>query len=313
MNVLQLTRAFIAIALAALCLGAGYGVSRLVESPIKVNAPDSQKLLIEGKELFDEGNFKKSAEKYEAALKVFPKNGEAWFMHGLCAHYATDYITARTDFEKSIENDYQPGLSHFNIGCGYSLLGQKPEAIYELQMAVKNGLMMRSHYATDPDLQSLQNEPEIKELLASLQHPLSRFPQAVAMERRIGSWDVFNGSDKYRGTMRSSMALNGYGIEEHLVSAVGLSEESLYLYNRKDNTWTCTFADGQGAIGQFKGVVKDGILQVSGPMTGTQSGIRRITIEFMPEGIIQEKHESAPAAGKPFTLIDVYTLKPSQG
>lgn len=312
MTALQLSRALIAIAAAALCLGAGWGINRLVDSPAAVR-PDSQKLMQDGYATFETGDFKVSKVQFEKAVGLFPENGEAWFMLGLLNHYDKQYDKAQDCFKKSIQYEYRPGLSHFNIACGMALTGKRREAIYELNLAVETGLTLRSHYATDPDLTSLHDDPEFKQLLASLQHPLMQYPEAVAMERRIGSWDVFNRDQRYLGTLRSTMTLSGYGIEEYLVGSSGLSEQSLFLFNRKSKTWVCTHGDGKGEIVELTGKVEGDQIEFTGKKSGAAEGMERITIEFLPEGLIREIHEQAAGEGQPFAQVDILTLKPYQG
>jgi len=56
--------------------------------------------------------------------------------------------------------------SAYNVACGYSLLGQKEEAIDWLETSIKAGFSKIDHLRKDPDLDNLRNEKRYKKLLA---------------------------------------------------------------------------------------------------------------------------------------------------
>jgi hypothetical protein len=55
--------------------------------------------------------------------------------------------------------------SAYNVACGYSLAGQKEEALDWLELSVKSGFAKIDHLRNDPDLDNLRAEKRYKRLL----------------------------------------------------------------------------------------------------------------------------------------------------
>lgn len=53
----------------------------------------------------------------------------------------------------------------YNVACGYSLKGDKKNAIKWLEISIKNGFRNFRHMERDTDLDNIRNEPEYKELI----------------------------------------------------------------------------------------------------------------------------------------------------
>ena len=306
----HMARSFVAILAAGAVLLTGFAVGKAFESKKEVPA-DTTAMMREAYVLYDKNAGKESEAKFREIIQRDPENGEAWFMVGMFRHFNKDFPSARECFEKAQAFGYRPALAQFNIACGYSLLNEKQNAMLHIRQAIELGLTNRSHFATDPDLQNLQDLPEFKALVASLEHPLSKYPEAVAMEGLIGSWDVFNSKNNWVGSLRAAMTLNWYGIEEHLTSAIGLGRQSLYIFDAKTKTWQMIGGDNSGNYGVLSGTAKDGKLIFMGKGGGDYSGANRVTIQFNSDGSVTEIIEVEDAA-KSWKVKETYQLKPTR-
>jgi tetratricopeptide (TPR) repeat protein len=55
--------------------------------------------------------------------------------------------------------------SAYNVACGYSLKGDKKNAIKWLEISIKNGFRKFKHMERDTDLDNIRDEPEYKKLI----------------------------------------------------------------------------------------------------------------------------------------------------
>jgi len=70
----------------------------------------------------------------------------------------------RLDLKLSRLLPHEPEV-HYNLACSYALLGEKKKAIETLRKAVILGYRDYSHMQEDPDLESLRNDEEFKEII----------------------------------------------------------------------------------------------------------------------------------------------------
>lgn len=311
MNKFQMLRSLVAILAAGAVLATAFAFGRLMETK-SPPAPDSAVLMREAYALYDKNEAKESEQTFREIIQNDAENGEAWFMVGMFRHYAKDFTAARDCFLKAEQFGYRPALAQFNIACGYSLQNRTEEAMVHIRRSIELGLTSRSHFSTDPDLKNLQQLPEFKALVASMAHPLAKYPEAVALEGLIGTWDVFNSKNSWMGTLRTGMTLNGYGIEEHLTSAVGLGRQSLFVFDSKTKKWQMIGGDNSGNYGVLSGTIQGDKIVFQGQGGGEVSGPQRVTISFNSDGTVTEVYETGDPAGKNWRVRDTYTLKPAR-
>jgi len=83
-------------------------------------------------------------------------------------HEAKKFDEAIAGFKKLYKKfqDSDLGISSaYNVACGYALLGKKDEAIEWLQKSIKAGWSNFEHMESDPDLDSLRNDPRYKKII----------------------------------------------------------------------------------------------------------------------------------------------------
>ena len=72
-------------------------------------------------------------------------------------------------FEKAIATGNAFALDHYNLACGYAILGEKDRAFVELEKAAAMGFKSRDQVVNDPDLNSLRSDKRYDVLIAKLE------------------------------------------------------------------------------------------------------------------------------------------------
>ena len=90
---------------------------------------------------------------------------------GMKLYYAKDYAGAAKQFRAAIAADPKYVLAHYNLASMAALLGDKPTVLAELRW-LHDSADPEAHAAlakapTDPDLESVLDDPEIKKLLGT--------------------------------------------------------------------------------------------------------------------------------------------------
>lgn len=97
--------------------------------------------------------------------EVFVKaSGARWFQVGLDRHYSDRFEEAIDAFERSIEAGYKPGVSAYNIACGYARMGERDAAFEWLDRARDHGFDLDEYLESDSDLASLHGDPRFEHL-----------------------------------------------------------------------------------------------------------------------------------------------------
>lgn len=99
---------------------------------------------------------------------VTPETGSEWYDLGMEYHRADRYPEAIAAFKQALEKGYRIDGTKYNIACGYSLMGDRNNAIYWLRHAIEAGYDSYDHIADDSDLDPLRGDPEFQALLVSL-------------------------------------------------------------------------------------------------------------------------------------------------
>ena len=122
----------------------------------------------EGNNFLKQNNLEEAISNYKMALHHNKKFEEAYI------NLSTAYLNTK-QFESSLKtlntlesiNPRHP-LLHYNFACYYSLLGNISMGIKSLRQAVTNGFKNHRILKTDPDIESLRQDPRFKELQSLL-------------------------------------------------------------------------------------------------------------------------------------------------
>ena len=107
-----------------------------------------------------------AAEHHKQMLERYPASGRAWFNYGYASLQARDFENGIQAFRKTIEMNYRPATSAYNIACAYSLQGNADAAFEWLGRAEAAGFKLRDYVDDDDDLDKLHRDPRWKELVA---------------------------------------------------------------------------------------------------------------------------------------------------
>ena len=129
-----------------------------------------RQLLSEGAALLADGRFEKARHKFQDVVQKDPQRAEGYNGVGVTFYARGDYDEALAWYKRSLEADPRFGDAFYNMGCVYALKQRKQLAFRYLRMAALNHYSEREAMEKDPDLTSLHDEPQWRELLDSM-HP----------------------------------------------------------------------------------------------------------------------------------------------
>ncbi len=129
---------------------------------------DLKAILKEAKAYLEEGYFERARKLFLKALEKDPQNPVIYNGIGVTYYARRDFQEAMRWYKKSIDVNPEFGDGYYNIACIYSLLGKKNLAIKYLKIALLNGYVSLKAMEEDPDLNSIRDEPEYKELIKQL-------------------------------------------------------------------------------------------------------------------------------------------------
>lgn len=260
------------------------------------SAEDSYKLLQVAKERFSTGEMAEAERLFKEAAIKQETNGEAWFMYGLCRHYAKDWTGARNAFEKAIDLGHMPELGLYNIACGYAREGNIEMSLQFLETALDRGFTRSSYLTSDPDLRNLRSDPRFQALISKVSSELEEDPIASYMADWLGEWDVYEG-DRWIGSAQYVEAMNGYAIELHFSNYVGQMSQGLYTFDANKKEWRRMLVDESGRISESIGKLTDGenfifVGQVTDPKEAVTYH-ERVSWQTEPDGAINVKIENS--------------------
>ena len=87
------------------------------DNAVSVSGAPSMAYFLKARSMHKLGNVKEALREYNTAIKMSPKNGQAYYYRGLL-HVATDQIAnACKDFKAAVKNDYSPAENSVNKYC----------------------------------------------------------------------------------------------------------------------------------------------------------------------------------------------------
>lgn len=101
----------------------------------------------------------------EPAEPIDPARVQALHREASRRHQAQDYRGAVALYRQLLQLSPDDATALYNTACGYSLLGEKTEAVAFLERAVAAGFTDFAHIRTDTDLDPLRAEPGYLQLL----------------------------------------------------------------------------------------------------------------------------------------------------
>jgi serine/threonine protein kinase/tetratricopeptide (TPR) repeat protein len=102
----------------------------------------------------------------ERALALNPSDSRGLYLGAIELQYGGDTVKSEEWARRAVQSDPVNPLLLYNIGCLYSVAGKSGLALDHLERAMELGMRNRDWLMTDPDLNSLRNDPRFKALLS---------------------------------------------------------------------------------------------------------------------------------------------------
>ncbi len=109
-----------------------------------------------------------AAEAYQQYVKQNPDDPAAWHRLGTSRIFLKQYPEAIKNLEQAIKLTGGQALDFYNLACALALSGQREKALDNLEKAINAGFTNRQQYETDSDLDSLRETERFKGLLKRL-------------------------------------------------------------------------------------------------------------------------------------------------
>ena len=122
---------------------------------------------MEAEHAYREKDWSRTIELSEKWANIEPGNGKPWYLWGMSLYHKGDYLHAALNIDKAVKYGIAGENSYFNLACAWSCSNNKGKAIDALKRSVATGLIFASQLK-DPDLKSIQDEPEVKQIIKKL-------------------------------------------------------------------------------------------------------------------------------------------------
>jgi Flp pilus assembly protein TadD len=143
-------------------LGQGSGPGAPGEA---AEAPSLARLLQEAQRHQRTGNWEAAVASFRKAIEVDPESAPAWFGLAYSLHASGDYENAIEAHRKAATFEQIKGIALYNLACAYALTSETDKAIEALAASKKAGFDVADAAASDPDLDSLRDDPRFVMLI----------------------------------------------------------------------------------------------------------------------------------------------------
>ena len=95
-------------------------------------APPGPRALMDGERLIHEGKYSLAIQRLEQAIRLLPRNAQAWNHLGLACHGAGQFDEAIKAYQQAVAIDRNLFVVHYNLGCLYLEQNNLPAALSAL-------------------------------------------------------------------------------------------------------------------------------------------------------------------------------------
>lgn len=283
---------------------------------ISCSSTISQDLLKQGKQQFQDQEWKPAVKTFKQILDDEPQNGEAWFYLGLSFHSLKMYQEALHAYNYADSLGFTQAQTRYNMACSYSLMNEKGKALHALAEAMNAGFQQLQQLLSDTDLDNIRNEPAFQELLLQLEqrvYPCIHNPKYKEFDFWVGEWEVFNQQGQKVGENHIQKMMRGCLILENWKSVRGSVGTSMNYYDPASNTWKQNWVDENGQIIWYSGEVRDGAMHFEGEMIDQEGRIEmaKVVLKLLPNGNVHHLIKHSKDSGKTwYTRLDgIYVKK----
>jgi beta-lactamase regulating signal transducer with metallopeptidase domain len=107
--------------------------------------------------------------RYERIVRQHPDIARAWFNYGFVLVEGGQPRASIDAFTHALNADYRPGTVMYNLGCAYSLLGERQASIHWLMKSAATGFDVGGRAKGDRDLENVRDDRWLAERIADAQ------------------------------------------------------------------------------------------------------------------------------------------------
>ena len=107
--------------------------------------------------------------RYERIVRQHPDIARAWFNYGFALVEGGQPRASIDAFTHALHADYRPGTVMYNLGCAYSLLGERQASINWLMKSAATGFDVGGRAKGDRDLENVSDDRWLAERIADAQ------------------------------------------------------------------------------------------------------------------------------------------------
>ncbi len=314
---LNRTRSLVASLVVCSGLLAGVPSAGAALQPASSASPSVQTQLQRGQQLVNEGKPGEAIPIFRAVTEAQPNHAGAWFFLGYCLHADGQLDEAIEAHTRAAAFPQVAGTALYNLGCAHALQGNPDEAFRALQRAVDTGMPNQPQWDSDPDLDSLRDDPRW-ERLEQRRGFAGGFTNALRFW--VGDWDCYSTSGQLSGRNTLELRVGGNVIHESWTpEGGGPPGESWNWFDPAEGTWNQLWVSAGGVRTHFVGTPMGSGVLFEGTQTQATGTTARVRMHVRPitDGRVQQtgtQLDEASGAWQPrYDLIYVPKGEPFEG
>lgn len=182
----------------------------------------------------------------------------------------------------------------YNAACAYSLLNRKPEALKFLALAIDAGFADKKQLTSDTDLNPLREDPDFKDLAASIG---TRPRLHQQLDFLLGTWTSKGTVGRQPETLTLARPLPAsHAIVTTSTNSGGGAWTGLLVPNYSERTWSWVCADVMGTKMEFMGtaIKPSGFQFVGRQVSAVGPGVHiRLTFSPNENGAVRQTAETS--------------------
>lgn len=239
--------------------------------------------------------YAEAARVLERVVESQPANARAWSLLGFAYHSMGELEKAIPAHRKATEFEQTRPAAMYNLGLAYALSGETDRAFEWLFRAKETGRINMTDLGTDPDSESLRDDPRFRELFPSEEEFADPFAEPVEILRE---WRGEAAGDQFGWIARNIGDVDGDGIADVTTSAPTRGENAGRVYVFSSGTGERLWHhDGEAGERLGLGIEAAGDVNADGTpdvVAGAPGGDRALVFDGRDGTVIREIEARQP-------------------